>query len=124
MISDEVLEEAGKAAFDSARVPLGYWATWDDLPQSGRDAYTLMAKSALLAALPRILAEERAAAWGLGMWTMYNTTSSEWPPIPEQNPFRSEPKPHSYHYTVDENGITPPLGSVKDDDWAATRGEG
>jgi hypothetical protein len=34
--------------------------------------------------------EQLAKAWSLGMWTMYNTTSSEWPPIPEQNPFRQE----------------------------------
>lgn len=31
--------------------------------------------------------------------------------------YRAEPKPHSYHYTVDENGITPPLGSVVDPEW-------
>lgn len=44
------------------------------------------ARAALEAAAPHMLAE----AWGLGMWAMYNTTSSEWPPIPEQNPFRDE----------------------------------
>jgi hypothetical protein len=37
--------------------------------------------------------ERLAEAWGLGMWTMYNSTSGEWPPIPEQNPFRDEPTP-------------------------------
>jgi hypothetical protein len=48
---------------------------------------------------------------------MYNTTSSEWPAIPEQNPFRGEPKQHTSHYVVDENGITPPLGSVASEEW-------
>jgi hypothetical protein len=117
VIPDEVIEEAAKAGFTAVRVEMGYWATWEELPQEGRDMYIRMAKAALLAALPEILAEERAAAWGLGMWTMYNTTSSEWPAIPEQNPFRGEPKQHTSHYVVDENGITPPLGSVASEEW-------
>jgi hypothetical protein len=51
-----------------------------------KDRYRWDAQAALEAAAPHMLAE----AWGLGMWAMYNTTSSEWPPIPEQNPFRSD----------------------------------
>jgi hypothetical protein len=29
-----------------------------------------------------------AIAWDEGMDAMYATTSSEWPPVPEQNPYR------------------------------------
>jgi hypothetical protein len=71
---------------------------------------------ALLAHMQRVKAE----AWDLGMWTMYNTTSSEWPPIPEENPFRGEPTQQTTHYVVDEDGITPPLGSVASDEWGTS----
>jgi hypothetical protein len=36
------------------------------------------------------LDEKLAEAWDKGMQAMYDTTSSEWPPIPEANPYRSQ----------------------------------
>lgn len=41
-------------------------------------------RAALEAAAPYML----ASAWEEGMQAMYDTTSSEWPPIPDQNPYR------------------------------------
>jgi hypothetical protein len=42
-------------------------------------------RAALEAAAPHIAAQ----AWDEGMEAMYATTSSEWPPIAEQNPYRN-----------------------------------
>lgn len=33
---------------------------------------------------------ELANAWDEGMEAMYESTSHEWPPIPEANPYRSQ----------------------------------
>jgi hypothetical protein len=49
------------------------------------EEYTEDARRILEATAPYLM----AAAWDEGMEAMYATTSSEWPPIPEANPYRS-----------------------------------
>jgi len=89
-IPDEAVEAAARAESERDRPGM-----WEHETESYKDALRRDARLHLAAAAPHLLAsklEDMAAAWGLGMWTMYNTTSGEWPPIPEQNPFRGDPK--------------------------------
>jgi len=75
VIQDAAVEAAAEAV---------YGGTLDGSIQ--RDAWLADFRKALEAAAPHMLAE----AWEQGMQAMYDTTSSEWPPIPEQNPYRSQ----------------------------------
>lgn len=74
MISDESVEAAARVVADH----VGYgWVGAD---------HRELAREILEAAAPYMLAE----AWDEGMEAMYESTSHEWPPIPETNPYRSK----------------------------------
>lgn len=53
-------------------------------PDGHIDGYEEITRAALESAAPHLMAQ----AWDEGMEAMYATTSSEWPPIPEANPYR------------------------------------
>jgi hypothetical protein len=84
VIPESAVEAAAKAVFLTG-YPEGCGVSWD--PTSNA-AWLVMRdiRTALEAAAPHMLAK----AWDEGMEAMYDTTSHEWPPIPEQNPYRSQ----------------------------------
>jgi len=82
VIPEAAVEAAAEAIYERRFGPKG----WDGLPDMPRKQYADDARGILEAAAPHML----AGAWDEGMQAMYGTTSSEWPPIPEQNPYRSQ----------------------------------
>lgn len=91
-ISDKAVASAAKALFVEEEYGCedrpdidGKWLNFASVRD--REQYRRMARAALEAAAPRMLAE----AWEQGMEAMHATTSSEWPPIPEANPYRPTP---------------------------------
>lgn len=81
-ISNEAIEAAGDVlVYHQRRDVTSCMCGWAEL---GRSHAAHQAELALEAAAPYI----RAQAWDEGMQAMYDTTSSEWPPIPERNPYR------------------------------------
>jgi hypothetical protein len=82
-IPKEAVEAAGGVlVYHQRRDISSCMCGWSEL---GRSHAAHQAELALEAAAQHI----RAAAWEEGMLAMYESTSSEWPPIPEQNPYRT-----------------------------------
>lgn len=85
-ISDEAVEAAvharGRASNPKWDHPISGYQTFSN---DQKECLREQARIELEAAAPHML----AGAWLEGMEAMYATTSSEWPPIPEQNPYRT-----------------------------------
>lgn len=78
MISDEAVEAGAHA------LALQAWGGLEYVPDALRSLFLRDARTVLEAAEPPPLAE----AWEEGMEAMHESTSHEWPPIPEANPYR------------------------------------